>query len=71
MEDESSHSSHLFTLRVWSELMAPGETEWRGKVHHIGSGETRYFRNWDALKEFLIGAMANATDQGGRPHDGG
>jgi hypothetical protein len=50
--------SHLFTLRVWTETLGGGQQEWRGKVHHIGSGETRYFRSWEALVAFLTDMAA-------------
>lgn len=36
-------ASHLFTVRLWPEPAAGGETKWRGQVTHVLSGETRYF----------------------------
>ncbi len=47
------YSSHLFTVRFWHEQLGDGESEWRGKVEHIPSRETRYFREWSALIAFL------------------
>ena len=41
--------SHLFTLRVWREELDAGRWEWRGKVQHVTSGETQYFRTWAGL----------------------
>jgi hypothetical protein len=35
--------SHLFTVRVWREDLGQGQTEWRGEVHDVVSGERRYF----------------------------
>lgn len=29
------------------------QTEWRGKIQHIGSGEARYFRDWSRMQEFI------------------
>jgi len=43
------HPSHLFTLRVWVEDLDQGRWEWRGKVQHVTSGETYYFRTWAGL----------------------
>jgi hypothetical protein len=43
----------LFTLRFWSEALGEGQTEWRGQVQHVTSGETRYFREWSKLVAFL------------------
>ena len=41
--------SHLFTLRIWSEPLGNGWSQWRGKVQHVTSGETHYFREWSML----------------------
>jgi hypothetical protein len=63
------HRSHLFTLRLWREGLGNGQTDWRGKVRHVASGETRYFRDWPTLQAFLqevvhkVDAEAAALDQ--------
>ena len=41
--------SQLFTVRIWREHLGEGSSEWRGKVEHVLSGQTRYFRDWAAL----------------------
>lgn len=46
--------SHLFTVRVWEEEIDRGQTEWRGKVHLLTSGDVRYFRRWAALAPLLV-----------------
>jgi hypothetical protein len=46
--------SHLFTVRIWSEVLGGGQTEWRGQVRHVTSGETRYFRDWSSLVTYLV-----------------
>ena len=53
--DKASQSprSHLFTVGVWQEEMSNGQTEWRGKVQLLASGEVRYFRDWAALVPLL------------------
>ncbi len=48
------HNSHLFTVRVWQEELGNGQTEWRGKVQHVHSGEVRYFREWPVLVSALL-----------------
>jgi len=56
MEEEGREGrkpSQLFTLRVWTEAVGDGQTEWRGKIQHIATGDARYFRSWAALVEFL------------------
>ncbi len=45
--------SHLFTVRLWLEELGNGQTEVRGKVQHVTSGEARYFRDWPTLIAFL------------------
>ena len=43
------NQSHLFTVRLWAEDLGDGQSEWRGKVQHVSSGATRYFRDWSTL----------------------
>jgi hypothetical protein len=45
--------SHLFTVRLWLEPLGDGQSEWRGKVQHVPSGEAQYFREWSSLVIFL------------------
>lgn len=66
---QESDRSHLFVVRVWTEpassepAMTESDTtgrsddpplEIRGRVQHALSGETRHFRDWSTLIEFLI-----------------
>ncbi len=53
--DKAEHQqrTHLFTVRVWLEDLGEGQTEWRGEVHDVVSGEMRYFRDWPTLVAFL------------------
>lgn len=48
-----SPTSHLFTVRIWEEEMGPEQTELRGKVQLLTTGETRYFREWAQLVPLL------------------
>ena len=62
--------SHLFTVRLWLEPLGNGQTEWRGKVQHVPSGEARYFRDWQALQAFLewkLQPLDGAGDSAGNP----
>jgi hypothetical protein len=45
--------SYLFTVRLWSEVLADGRTEWRGQVQHVTTQEKGYFREWSTLVSFL------------------
>ena len=57
--------SHLFTLRLWVEELGEGQTEWRGQVQHVVSGEKHYFRDWAALIAFLRAKLQEFTGNEG------
>lgn len=52
--------SHLFTVRVWQEEIGAGQTEWRGKVQLLTTGEVRYFREWAALVPLLLALLSES-----------
>ena len=52
-QGQTHHRTHLFTMRMWAEVLGDGQIEWRGKVQHVLSGEARYFRAWDTLITYL------------------
>jgi hypothetical protein len=55
MDKNQPHAyPHLFTVRLWIEELGNGQTEWRGQVQHVLTGEKRYFRNWSTLIAFLM-----------------
>lgn len=54
MERDQHQHSHLFTVRLWAEDLGDGQTEWRGKVERVTSGEAYYFRDWSTLISLLI-----------------
>jgi len=54
------YQSHLFTVRLWLEDLGDGRAEWRGQVQHVLSGETHYFREWEALLALLQGMLPPA-----------
>jgi hypothetical protein len=58
--------THLFTVRVWLEDLGEGQTEWRGEVHEVVSGERRYFRDWPTLVT-LLQAMLPKPGSAGLP----
>lgn len=59
---QGSHS-HLFTVRVWQEEVRAGQTEWRGRVQLVSSGEVRYFREWTALAPLLLAILSEWESQ--------
>lgn len=52
----------IFSVRLWSENLGDGQREWRGQVRHMPSGETRYFREWAVLAEFLQEMLPRLDD---------
>ena len=64
--DQPTHSSHLFMLRLWPEDLGSGQTDWRGSVQHVNSGEARYFRDWPTLEAFVEGLLRRIDPEG--PH---
>ena len=59
-DTDSEHpQSHLFTLRLWREELGGGQTEWRGRLRHVLSGDTRHFREWPTLIELLVAMLEN------------
>ena len=61
--DKLTHPAHLFTVRVWLETLEDDETEWRGKVQHVLSGESHYFRKWSALTTHLLSMLQGVEDE--------
>jgi hypothetical protein len=62
MEHERQHPySHLFTLRLWEEVLGEGKTEWRGRVQELASGETAFFRDWPGLVATLTRLIAKSA----------
>lgn len=50
--------AHTFTLRLWLEPTGRLSAEWRGRAHHVASGATCTFRDWEALLAFLTVTLA-------------
>ncbi len=58
---EQPSCSQSFLVRVWLEILGDGNTEWRGKVQCISTGEAHYFRDWAALVTSLEGMLSPAA----------
>jgi hypothetical protein len=78
-QDQRQPRSHLFTVRLWAEDIGEGQTEWRGRVQYVTSGEAYYFRDWPTLIAHLLKMLPQAgsqpegsgTVEPGEPDDGG
>ena len=62
--DQPAKSSHLFMLRLWREDLGGGQSDWRGKVQHVKSGDVRYFRDWRTMEAFMEGLLEWIDPQG-------
>jgi hypothetical protein len=65
--DKLAGDSYLFTVRLWSEDLGSGQIERRGRVQHVASGESRYFRDWQTFEAFIEGLIPaiRGSDQAG------
>ena len=57
----TTRPTRLFTLRLWQEALAEGQTEWRGKLQSLPDGEACYFRGWPGLIERLEALLKPET----------
>jgi hypothetical protein len=55
--------SQLFTVRLWVEEGESHGSEWRGKVQRIPGGEMLYFRDWEAMKAFLLASLEDDPEE--------
>lgn len=53
----SSAHSYLFTVRLWWEDLGDGQSEWRGVVKLVTSGEEHFFRDWETLSKVMAGML--------------
>jgi len=66
-DQQNTQPSQLFTIRVWREPLGDGQSELRGQVRHVLSGEIRYFREWAALISYVTKHLT--ASPGGRRGD--
>lgn len=55
-----SHSQ-VFIVRIWYEAPEADERELRMQTRHVPTGETRYFRAWQALTDYLDSKLDAAS----------
>ena len=58
MTNEFQPASHLFTIRVWQEPLGAGMVEVRFQTKHVLSGESRVFRDGEAVIAYLLEKLA-------------
>lgn len=52
---------HVFSLRLWREILSPDEWEWRGRILDTQTGNTHYFHDW----EMLVGLLRSSVGDRG------
>ena len=55
--------SHLFTLRVWDEVLDGDQGEWRGKLQSVRTGEVRYLRDWSVLLTLVLDMLRSEQQE--------
>ncbi len=43
----------IFTLRLWLEPLDHLQSEWRGELKNLSTGEVRYIRRWEEIARFV------------------
>lgn len=49
----ASHQTHIFVLRIWSVTEGATAPQWRSRLQDIQSGEVNYFKDLEALHNFI------------------
>jgi hypothetical protein len=49
----------MMTLRLWLEVMGPQQSEWRGEIKNLTTGEARYFRRWEEMADIVRSMLAD------------
>lgn len=66
VDQPTQHSpSTLFTVRLWRETLGVEPGAVCIQVKHVLSGETRYFRGWLQLTNYLEGKVQATKQSGG------
>jgi hypothetical protein len=50
----------MMTLRLWQEVIEPQQSEWRGEIKNLATGEVRYFRGWGEIAEIVANMLSNS-----------
>lgn len=64
MQKEEFIRTHLFLVRMWNEELGDGESEMRGRLQDVLTGETSYFRDWEGLVGGMKRMLAMAGGDG-------
>ncbi|MCB0071018.1 MAG: hypothetical protein KDE20_06145 [Caldilineaceae bacterium] len=54
---------HSFMLRLWHEELGDDQSEWRGELIYLRSGEVRYFRDERTLQTTLWHMLLQGVDE--------
>lgn len=49
----ANQRAHLFVLLIWSVTSETAAPQWRSRLQNIQSGEVNYFKDLEALRNFI------------------
>jgi hypothetical protein len=55
----------LFVMHLWRESLDQQQTEWRGRITRIETGEVRFFHNSATLYRVLLLMLPDAQEENG------
>ena len=53
----------ILTLRLWHEPLGNDQSEWRGEIKNLSTGEVRYFRRWDEIALLVRKMIGTGTSE--------
>ncbi len=57
-----SSPKEIFTIKFWKEILDNQRGEWRGRVQHLSSGQSRYFKDSNKLIEFISDRLSGSGE---------
>ena len=58
-----------FAMEIWPAAVDGSASEWRGKVRHLATGESGYFRDWSGLVSFIEMSMRDVSEASDGGHE--
>ncbi len=63
MQTTSGYEETLtFVIRLWHEADAAGQSHWRGRVEHVGTGEVRYVERVVEVTGYITSWLASTDN---------
>lgn len=52
-ETKLPEQAQIFIIKMWREVLNHDQSEWRGRIQDVRSGEIHYFRDWQTIIGFI------------------